>query len=222
VNSGEILGIGGLVGAGRTELMRLIIGANLMDSGEMLYNRKPIKIKSPKKALKMGIGLVPEDRKGEGIVSARSVLENMSYSIAEKSSHYSIVNWRGLKKHGIKLFTDLNVQPKNPHKSIQLLSGGNQQKAVLGKLLNADCRLLLLDEPTRGVDVGAREEIYKVINKLKEKGTAILMVSSDLIELISQSDRIAVMAKGKIVKEFSKKDATEENILEAALNLGGE
>jgi ABC-type sugar transport system ATPase subunit len=146
----------------------------------------------------------------------------MSYSIIEKSSKGSLVKWKALKKRGLELFSELNVQPKNPYKNIQYLSGGNQQKAVLGKLLNADCALLLLDEPTRGVDVGAREEIYKVITKLKEKGTAILMVSSDLIELLSQSDRIAVMANGKIVKEFDRDEATEEKILEAALNLGGE
>lgn len=221
VHRGEILGIGGLVGAGRTELIRLIIGADQVDEGVICYKGNPVKINSPKKALKMGIGLVPEDRKGEGIVAARSVLENMSYSTIEKTSKASIIKWKAMRKRGLDLFADLNVQPKNPYKSIQYLSGGNQQKAVLGKLLNADCELLLLDEPTRGVDVGAREEIYKVITKLKEKGTAILMVSSDLIELLSQSDRIAVMANGTIVKEFERDEATEERILEAALNLGG-
>ena len=220
VHKGEILGIGGLVGAGRTEVLRLMVGADPISSGQIFFHGNAIKINSPRKALKLGIGLVPEDRKGEGIVASRTVLENISYSYEEKSSRASVPKLRSIKKRSLGLFGELNVQPPNPYKGIQFLSGGNQQKAVLGKLLNADCDLLLLDEPTRGVDVGAREEIYKIISKLKEQGTAIIMVSSDLIELMSQSDRIAVMAGGKLVKEFTSEEATEEKILQAALNLG--
>jgi len=157
----------------------------------------------------------------EGIVAARSVIENLGYSTIEKAANKTLVRWKLIRKRGMSTFKEMNVQPQNPYKSVQLLSGGNQQKVVLGKLLNADCKLLLLDEPTRGVDVGAREEIYKIIDKLKKQGTAVIMVSSDLIELITQSDRILVMAGGKIVKECRGKDATEENILAAALNMGG-
>lgn len=221
VHKGEILGIGGLVGAGRTEVCRMLVGADLPERGTITYHGAKVKINSPKKALKLGIGLVPEDRKGEGIVASRSVVENMAYSYIEKKSKFSIVNWRKIKLQTGKLFKELNVQPQSPYKNIQFLSGGNQQKAVLGKMLNVDCDLLILDEPTRGVDVGAREEIYKIMTALRDKGTAIIMVSSDLIELLSQSDRVLVMAEGKIMAEFDRENGTEEKILEAALNLGG-
>jgi ABC-type sugar transport system ATPase subunit len=165
--------------------------------------------------------MVPEDRKQEGIIANRSVSENMAYSLIVKKSKIGIVPWKSIKKMVIDKFQSLNVQPQSPNKNIKFLSGGNQQKAVLGKMLCADCDVLILDEPTRGVDVGAREEIYKVMKDYKNNGMGILMISSDLIELLSQSDRILVMANGKIVGEFSSSEATEEKILALALNLGG-
>ena len=218
---GEILGIGGLVGAGRTEMARLIIGADKMEKGQIVYKGKQIKVKTPNTALRMGIGIVPEDRKGEGIIGERSVIENMAYSAIVKQEKNSIVPWKKIKKEVLKRFKNLNVQPQVPSKSIKLLSGGNQQKAVLGKILSAESDVLILDEPTRGVDVGAREEIYKVIQELKDSGKSIIMISSDLIELISQSDRILVMANGRIAGEISGEEATEEKVLSLAFNFGG-
>ncbi len=218
---GEILGIGGLVGAGRTEMGRLIMGADKIEKGQIFYKGKQTKIKSPNNALKMGIGIVPEDRKGEGIIAERSVIENMAYSAIVKEEKRSIVPWKKIKEEVLQRFKSLNVQPQRPDKSIKLLSGGNQQKAVLGKILNADCDVLILDEPTRGVDVGAREEIYRVIQDFKNNGKSIIMISSDLIELISQSDRILVMAKGKIAGEIAGEEATEEKVLSLAFNFGG-
>lgn len=222
IRRGEILGIGGLVGAGRSEFCKLIIGSEKIEKGELKYKGQPYRARSPKNAMKLGIGIVPEDRKQEGIIRGRTVMENMSYSLIQKSSKMSIPPWRKIQKKTLDLFGELNVQPANPYKEIQFLSGGNQQKAVLGKLLNVDCELLILDEPTRGVDVGAREEIYKIIMELRNKGTAVLMITSDLIELLSQSDRILVMAKGKVAAEFKGDEATEESVLAAALDLGGE
>ena len=221
LHKGEILGVGGLVGAGRTEMARLVMGADRKQRGKIVYRGKEIKIKSPNQALTLGIGLVPEDRKQEGIVPMRSVSENMAYSLIEKKSRFGLVPWKSIRKVIMDNFISLNVQPQSPGKNISLLSGGNQQKAVLGKMLCADCDVLILDEPTRGVDVGAREEIYKVMKDLKNKGLAILMISSDLIELMSQSDRILVMAGGKIAGEFSSSEATEEKILALALNQRG-
>ncbi len=221
LHKGEILGVGGLVGAGRTEMARLVMGADRRQRGKVIYMGKEIQIKSPNHALALGIGLVPEDRKQEGIVPMRSVSENMAYSLIEKRARFGLVHWKAIKKMVLENFTALNVQPQSPEKNINLLSGGNQQKAVLGKMLCADCDVLILDEPTRGVDVGAREEIYKVMKDLKNKGLAILMISSDLIELMSQSDRILVMAGGRIAGEFSSAEATEEKILALALNQGG-
>lgn len=222
LHRGEILGVGGLVGAGRTEMARLVLGADSKQRGKVIYMGKEVHIKSPNHALALGIGLVPEDRKQEGIVPMRSVSENMAYSLIQKKSKLGIVPWKSIKNTVIENFINLNVQPQSSSKNINLLSGGNQQKAVLGKMLSADCHVLILDEPTRGVDVGAREEIYKVMKDLKEKGMAILMISSDLIELMSQSDRILVMAAGKIAGEFSSTDVKEEDILALALNQGGE
>ena len=222
LHKGEILGVGGLVGAGRTEMARLVMGADRRQRGKVIYNGKEIQIKSPNHALALGIGLVPEDRKQEGIVPMRSVSENMAYSLIEKKARFGLVPWNAIKKTVLENFAGLNVQPQSPEKNINLLSGGNQQKAVLGKMLCADCDVLILDEPTRGVDVGAREEIYKVMKGLKNRGLAILMISSDLIELMSQSDRILVMAGGRIAGEFSSAEATEEKILALALNQGGD
>ncbi len=221
LHKGEILGVGGLVGAGRTEMARLVMGADSKQRGKVIYMGKEIRIKSPNHALRLGIGLVPEDRKQEGIVPMRSVSENMAYSLIQKKSRFGLVPWKSIRKIVMDNFRNLNVQPQSPSKNINFLSGGNQQKAVLGKMLCADCDVLILDEPTRGVDVGAREEIYKVMKDLKQKGLAILMISSDLIELMSQSDRILVMAGGKIAGEFSSSEATEENILALALSQGG-
>jgi ribose transport system ATP-binding protein len=217
----EIVGVAGLVGAGRTELGRLIIGIDKMDAGDIYLHGKKVKITSPEKALKLGMGMLPESRKEEGIVPVRSMGENFSYSVVVGSARYGLVAWKKIREMVTGLIKSLEVRPDNPNILIMNMSGGNQQKVVLGKWLAAKANILILDEPTRGVDVGARTEIYKLIQTLKEEGKAILMISSDLTEILSQSDRILVMAKGKIVGEFSAEEATEELILSCALQLGG-
>ncbi len=221
LHKGEVLGIGGLVGAGRTEAVRLLIGADPVDSGEILVKGKAVQIKSPLKALKLGIGMVPESRKENGLVGVRSMAENAGYSYVEVTARKGLVNWKSVKEKVYGLIKKLEVRPQNPALKVSNLSGGNQQKIVLGKWLAADCDILILDEPTRGVDVGARTEIYALMQELKDNGKAILMVSSDMTELLTQSDRILVMSKGRLVSEMTGKDATEEKVLSHALQLGG-
>lgn len=219
---GEIVGVAGLVGAGRTEMARLLVGADSLDGGRIYLRGKQERINSPRKALSLGIGMVPENRKEEGIVSVRSMAENMAYSVVEDSARLGIVPWKRIKSLVKKLIANLEVRPQNPDIQVGFLSGGNQQKVVLGKWLAARCDLMIVDEPTRGVDVGARTEIYKLMQRLKEEGKAILMISSDMTEILTQADRILVMAQGRIVGELSSTEATEERILSLALQLGGE
>lgn len=222
LHKGEVIGIGGLVGSGRTEMVRMLVGADKADSGEVILKGKRIDIKSPRNALKHGIGMVPENRKESGIVGVRSMAENLAYCYVEATAKVGLVNWKNVKAKVYDLVKKLEVRPQEPKLKVCFLSGGNQQKIVLGKWLAADCDILILDEPTRGVDVGARTEIYTLIKELKNSGKAILMVSSDMTELLTQSDRILVMSKGKIVGEMTGKEATEESVLSYALQLGGD
>lgn len=220
LHAGEIVGIAGLVGAGRTEMARMLVGADSLDEGEIHLNGQPVKIKSPKMALGLGIGMLPESRKEEGLVQVRSVGENLSYSMVQTNERLGIVSWKQIKNRVKELIDNLEVRPANPNIQVRYLSGGNQQKIVLGKLLGAGNDVLILDEPTRGVDVGARAEIYKLMQQLKRDGKAILMISSDMTEILTQSDRILVMAGGRIVGELSGREATEEQVISLALQLG--
>jgi ribose transport system ATP-binding protein len=219
INAGEVVGVAGLVGAGRTETARLLIGADIPDAGEIYIHGKRIKVNSPTQALTLGIGMLPESRKEEGLVLARSMAENTAYSAVEKMTTYGWVPWKRIRNTAREILSALDIRPNNPNLQVYFLSGGNQQKVVLSKLLAASCEVLILDEPTRGVDVGARMEIYSWIQKLKDEGKAILMISSDLPEILTQADRILVMAKGRIARELTAAEATEEKILAIALQL---
>lgn len=219
LHRGEIVGIGGLVGAGRTEFVRLLIGADQKTSGQIILNGQDVSIKSPQKALKLGVGMVPESRKEYGVVAMRSMAENVSYCYLEKNAKHGFVNWKKVRETVGAMLNKLEVRPRNPHLNIKFLSGGNQQKIVVGKLLAADCDVIILDEPTRGVDVGARSEIYDLMHERKDK--AILMVSSDMTELLTQSDRILVMSRKKLVAELDGDTATEAMVLSYAFNIGG-
>ena len=216
---GEILGVAGLVGAGRSEMARLIVGLDPCASGKIFYKGAEVRIKSPQAAIRMGVAMLPEDRKNQGLVLVRSVGENIAYGKIGKESR-TFVNWSKVKDSKKQLIKQVGVRPPNENMQVTYLSGGNQQKVVLGRLLGAACDLLILDEPTRGVDVGAREEIYALIQQLKREKKAILMISSDLTEILSQSDRILVMAKGKLMSELSAAEATEAKILASALQVG--
>jgi ABC-type sugar transport system ATPase subunit len=219
---GEIVGVAGLVGAGRTEMARLLIGADRLDSGKLILNGMQVSVGSPKDALQLGIGMLPESRKEEGLVLVRSMGENMAYSEIERTSHFGLVNWKRVQSAVVDMVTAVDIRPPRPQLQVIYMSGGNQQKVVLSKLLMAKCDVMVLDEPTRGVDVGARMEIYKLMQELKKQGKAILMISSDLPEILTQADRILVMAKGRIAGELTSAEATEEKVLSIALQLEGE
>ncbi len=217
VRAGELLGIAGLVGSGRTELLRTIFGADRIEAGEMRLNGKPYSPRSPIDAVRAGVGFVPEDRKSEGLVSAFTVSENLSLPNYDLVSTARI--WLDAAREArlaSRMVTQLKIDPPIPRWRTNHLSGGNQQKVVLAKWLAKQPKLLLVDEPTHGVDVGAREEIYRVLDDLAKAGTGVIVVSSYLPEVLRISDRILVMRDGRIALEVDRADATEEVLLDAA------
>ena len=218
LNKGEILGVSGLVGAGRTELARCLYGITKPDSGRILMDGKECFIRRPLDAVNQGICLVPEDRKSQGLVLKMSVQHNVSLTILSRLRKLMgfIDN---SKETGTVEQSVSKLQIKTPsiRQLVGNLSGGNQQKVVLAKELLADPEVLILDEPTRGVDVGAKAEIHRLIGAFVQRGGAVLMISSELPEILGMSDRILVMSKGKIVQEFKSDEATQEKILSCAL-----
>lgn len=217
---GEVVGFAGLMGAGRTELMRAVFGADKIDSGEIYINAKKATIKSPKDAIRFGIGFLTEDRKHQGLVLKLDVKQNITLSSLEKIISNTAINFRKEKIICKKLVEDLNVKTPGLYQKVKFLSGGNQQKVVLAKWLATDSNILIIDEPTRGIDVGAKVEIYKLINKLTKAGNTVLMVSSELPEILGMSDRIYVMHEGEVTGELAREEATQERILHCA--TGGE
>ncbi|MFP6558910.1 sugar ABC transporter ATP-binding protein [Paraburkholderia sp. B3] len=216
VREGEIVGMAGLVGAGRTEVARLIFGADVATQGTIRLAGREIAPRTPFDAVRLGIGMVPEDRKLDGLVLTRSIGENVGYTLVRKVARAGLVHWSRVGREVSASMTATAVKPRNPAALVARLSGGNQQKVVLGRWLAAGVRFLILDEPTRGVDVGARSEIYDMIRGLAANGLGVLLISSDLPEVLSQSDRIYVMAKGRIAGELSADEATEEVVMALA------
>lgn len=214
IHRGEILGLGGLVGAGRTELAQLIFGAAPKESGKMIYKGKEINPKSPREAIDLGIALVPEDRKRHGAMLGISIKNNINMPIYEKNSKFSIINSRKEREIAEKYQKSMAIKTPSLNQLVKNLSGGNQQKVILGRWLAADSELIIFDEPTRGIDVGAKYEIYKLMNDLVEKeGKAILMISSEMEELMGMSDRVIVLAEGKMTGELSKEEFNQETIM---------
>ncbi|MDQ6598687.1 sugar ABC transporter ATP-binding protein [Bacillus salipaludis] len=220
VQSGEIVGISGLMGAGRTEIMRAIFGLDSFNCGEIWLNGKKTAIKSPDQAVKAGIGFITEDRKDEGLILDFSIKENMVlpslYSFAPKG----IIKEKSEKDFVNLLIKRLTVKTESADLAVGSLSGGNQQKVVIAKWVGIGPKVLILDEPTRGVDVGAKREIYQLMNELTERGVAIIMVSSELPEILGMSDRILVVHEGKISGELRSDEATQEKIM--TLATGGQ
>ncbi|MGN1381752.1 MAG: sugar ABC transporter ATP-binding protein [Eubacterium sp.] len=222
VHKGEILGLGGLIGAGRTEVVRAIYGVDKAKSGEVFLDGKKL-IPSPKNSIAEGIGFVPEDRRNQGFIPLLSTTRNIAIT------NYDIIRKNGLavsdsdelamSKRAIK---SIDIRPADPNKEVGLMSGGNQQKVVLGKWLMRDLKLLIVDEPTAGIDVGAKNEIYQILEDLAKKGVSIIIVSSDLQELIRVSHRILVMRKGDIVKEFKNVEVTQSKVLAAGQGITDE
>ena len=221
VRAGELLGIAGLVGSGRTELLRAIFGADPIEGGEMKLLGQAYSPRSPMDAVKLGVGFVPEDRKSQGLVSAFTISENLSLPNYDLVSTARI--WLSAARErrlATRMVTELKIDPPVPRWRSNHLSGGNQQKVVLAKWLAKKPKLLLVDEPTHGVDVGAREEIYRVLDDLAKAGMGVIVVSSYLPEVLRISDRILVMRDGRIALEVDRADASEEVLLNAA--TGGE
>ena len=216
VRGGEVVGFGGLIGAGRTELLQAIYGVDSYD-GEIYYKGELIKNSSPKAAIDRGFSMVPEDRKDKGLILSHSVQNNIQMTILDRISRLGMLCGRKGKRTVGTFIENLNIKTSGMQQKVGMLSGGNQQKVVLAKCMAPEPKVILLDEPTRGVDVGAKAEIYKIINDLASKGFAIIMVSSELPELIAVSDRIIVMREGRISGEIDAKDVTEEQVMALAI-----
>jgi len=218
VHRGEILGIGGLVGSGRTELLRSLFGADPIDEGKILLDGKPYR-PSIAASVKNGFGLVPEDRRGQGFVGGLSIERNVATPNYDLLAKCGVVNTVKEKLMGKRAIRRVDVRPKNSEMILTNMSGGNQQKVVLVKWLERDLQLLMIDEPTAGIDVGAKNEIYSIINTLADKGVMVILVSSDLQELIQLSHRILVLRKGRIIEEFRTGSVTEEDVLRASSGI---
>ena len=214
VHKGEILGLGGLVGAGRTELAEMIFGAARKESGKIIFKGKEINPKSPREAIDLGVALVPEDRKRHGAMLGISIKNNINMPIYERNSKFSVIDSKKEWEIAQKYEKNMAIKTPSLNQLVKNLSGGNQQKVILGRWLAADSELIIFDEPTRGIDVGAKYEIYKLMNDLVEKeGKAILMISSEMEELMGMSDRIVVLAEGNQTGELQKEEFSQERIM---------
>ena len=216
---GEILGFAGLVGAGRTDVAKSIFGAEKFDQGEIIYNGEKIVNKSPNEAIKKGFAYVPEDRKQMGIFGPVAVEDNITSAVPKDiSTKLGLINTKIVSSKTNDFIDKFNIILTSGRQLIEELSGGNQQKCIISKWLLSKPKVLILDEPTRGVDVGVKSEMYEIINQLAKEGTAIILISSELPEILSLSHRIIVMSEGKITKILDNKDATQENIMRYAIN----
>ena len=220
VRAGEVVGVAGLLGAGRTELARAVFGADRFDSGQVFVDGQAVRFDGPADAITRGIGLLPEDRKAHGLVGGLTLARNIALPHGRRLSRFGLIGRRREQEAAKPIADDLRVKA-TPTQPVRLLSGGNQQKVVLGKWLAGEVRLFIFDEPTRGIDVGSKVEIYLLMNRLTARGAGILMISSELPELLGMSDRILVMHRGRIEAEIDRAQATEERVLTAALGLAG-
>ena len=214
---GEILGFAGLAGSGRTEVMRAIMGIDPVDQGEIYHEGEKVTFKNPQEAIKDGFGLVPEDRKNQGLFLKQNMIFNAGIAALKSFMRSYVINIGKEKDNALKYISELHVHPESPHVIVSSMSGGNQQKIVLAKSLATGCKILIVDEPTRGVDVGAKQEIYSIFNDLVQKeGLSILMVSSELPEVLGMCDRILVMNEGTVAGIVNANMATEESLMALA------
>jgi ribose transport system ATP-binding protein len=219
LHKGEILGFGGLVGSGRTETMELIAGAKPLQSGEIRVNGKSVKIKSPAAAIRLGIGLIPEDRKEQGVILHNTVMFNTTLSGLSKVTTGPFISGKRNAAVAEKYRKELQIKVPHIRQMVVNLSGGNQQKVVLAKTLAADPDIIIFDEPTKGIDVGAKHEIYEIMNDLAAEGKGIIMISSDMEELLGMSDRIVVLYEGMVSGELSREEFSQEKVLEKASGM---
>lgn len=211
--SGEIVGVSGLVGAGKTELSKVLFGATPQKKGEIRIHGKHVTIKSPTQAVTCGIALVPEERRKEGIIVSDTVNHNLSAANLSKFTNLSFVNRRKEKDNATQYVKELGIKTPSIEQKVGFLSGGNQQKVAIGKWLSTDCEVYIMDEPTKGVDVGAKLDIYKLIHEIAEQGKCVLYLTSEINEILSVTDRTYVMYNGMIAAELSTADTSEEEIL---------
>ena len=216
LRKGEILGFSGLMGAGRTETARALFGADPKESGDIYINGKKVTINNPQDAVKCGIGYLSEDRKRYGIVVQKTVAENTTMASMENFMNGLFINKKKEEEVARKYVDALATKTPGVDQLVVNLSGGNQQKVVIAKWLTRDCDILIFDEPTRGIDVGAKNEIYKLMNQLAHEGKSIIMISSEMTEILRMSDRIIVMCEGKKTGELDISEATQENIMNFA------
>jgi ribose transport system ATP-binding protein len=214
---GEILGFAGLVGAGRSELAKTIVGLDAHGASEVTLGTEKITVNSARDAIDHGIYLVPEDRRGEGLITAMSICNNVTLPSLEKYTRFGLIQHSRERQTAQEQVTSLHIKTPNVEVLAMNLSGGNQQKVVLGKWLSMSPKVMILDEPTRGIDVGAKAEIYRLMRALAETGTVILMISSDMEEVLNISDRIAVMHEGQISGVLDRADCNEQNVMQLAV-----
>jgi ribose transport system ATP-binding protein len=219
VQKGEILGIAGLVGAGRTELMRIIYGADRMEGGTILVDGTPMKIRCPRDAIQNGIGLIPEDRKNQGCFLSMDVAWNISLMNIKSLRKMGTLSNSMIRENAERFVRQLHIKVPDIYTRVSTLSGGNQQKVALAKTLAAKCRILIFDEPTRGIDVGAKQEIYRLMRDYTDQGNTILMISSDMEELLGMSDRILVIRNGRKAGELQKDAFSQVRVLEYASGM---
>lgn len=218
VKAGEILGFAGLVGAGRSEVMKAIFGLDPLTSGNIYMNNEEIKISSTKDAVKNGIAMISEDRRSYGLVLGRSVYENITLVNADKYVKKLLISEQDAIKESNELVDKLRIKIANLQVMAETLSGGNQQKVVLAKWLSGDVKVIIMDEPTRGIDIGAKYEIYKLMRSLAKSGMAVIMISSEMPEIMGMSDRIIVMNEGRITGSIDKEEASQEKVMKMALS----
>jgi len=218
VRAGEIVGLAGLVGSGRSEVAQVIFGIWPAESGQVLLDGKPVHIKSPEQAMKLGIAYVPEDRGTQGLIRKMRVRENISLAVLRQLSAYGFISPRKELNLASDSIQQFNIRAYSPEQIANKLSGGNQQKVVVSKWLASRPRVLIMDEPTRGIDVGAKAEIHRLMSELAQRGLAILMISSELPEIVGMSDRVLVMRGGRIVAEYQREEATQEQIVAAMMS----
>lgn len=217
VKKGEIVSVTGLMGAGKTELGRGIAGVDAITGGEIYVHGKPVHSSSPRDGIRQGIAYLPEDRKSLGLIQDHSIRNNYALPSLDRLSTLGLVNHRQINTETIDYIKRLSIKTPDMFTLVQQLSGGNQQKAVVAKWLGAQCKVLIFDEPTRGIDINGKREIYRIMEELLERGVGILILTSDYTEALEMSHRIIVMRRGSICKEHKRGEPTEADILHEAI-----
>ena len=220
MHKGEIVGLAGFVGAGRTEVLTSIFGADKLDSGEIYIKGEKVSIRSPKEAIAHRISMIPENRRDDGLITSMSIKENAQLSVIDRISNKGFLSKKKSKDLMEQMIEKYSIKIGNMDDKILTLSGGNQQKVIIAKWIGNDPEILLCDEPTRGIDVGAKAEVYKILRDISASGIGVLMVSSELPELLAVCDRILVMHEGKMTGELSREEASEEAIMKYAAAIG--